>query len=346
MTKSVFIIGAVLGMLVGCATPGEQTTAAGGYPEWFLNPSNVYPQERYMSAVGSGRDRRDAEQQALAALSQAFEVEIRVDETTRERYRELMTDSGTMTESEIDLTQVRDVRSAQTLLNVQFGDAFMAPDNRVHIVAYLERMATGRLYVDLINRNEAQVSDYLAEANGSQDPLRRYAFLSAAEAVAANNEMLRDQLRIISQPMSATLPSGNSRSAIVSRRTDAAESLPVAIRVTGDAENRILPILRRAVAAERFPITDSAAVLTVEGAFEIEPIDLNPDFESVAWAFSATFGRSGGTSLLSYSDQGRASGITVERATALAYEDMAVSVEQGFARDLRRFLNELVLGSN
>lgn len=346
MKKLLSVMTVAVGVLVGCATAPPPGGPAEGFPEWFLNPSTVYPQERYMAAVGSGRDRRDAEQQALAALSQAFEVEIQVDETTRERYRELMTDSGTMTTSEIDLTQVRDVRSAQTLLNVQFGEAFMDPDNRVHIVAYLDRMETGRLYADLINRNESQVQGYVSEASNSGDPLRRYAFLSAAEAVAANNDVLKDQLRIISPPMSATVSGGSSRSEIVSRRTDAAESLPVSIRVTGDTENRILPILSRAVAAERFPISDSGAVLTVDGAFEIEPIELNPDFESVAWAFSATFGRAGGATLLTYSDQGRSSGITVERAVALAYEDMAVSVEQGFARDLRRFLNELVLGSN
>lgn len=347
MKKLLCLATLIAAALIGCATGGEPSQPRQDMPEWFLNPANVYPQERYMAAVGSGRDRRDAEQQALAALSQAFEVEIRVDETSRERYRELMTDSGTFTESEIDLTQIRDVRSAQTLLNVQFGDAFLEPaTNRVHIVAYLERLATGRLYVDLINRNESLVSEYLSESDQSSDPLRQYAFLSAAEAVAANNDTLRDQLRIISPPLSATLPAGNSRSTIVSRRSDAAESLPVSIRVAGDTDNRITPILRRAVAAERFPIVDSGAVLAIEGAFELEEIDLNPDFETVAWAFSATFGRETGARLLSYSDQGRSSGITVERARALAYEDMAVSVEQGFARDLRRFLNELVLGSS
>ncbi|MFW6253195.1 MAG: LPP20 family lipoprotein, partial [bacterium] len=332
MKKRLCVMTVAVAVLIGgCATAPPADGPADDFPEWFLDPSTVYPQQRYMAAVGSGRDRRDAEQQALAALSQAFEVEIEVDETTRERYRELMTDSGTMTTSEIDLTQVRDVRSAQTLLNVQFGEAFMDQNNRVHIVAYLDRMETGRLYVDLINRNEAQIDGYVSEASGSGDPLRRYAFLSAAEAVAANNDVLKDQLRIISPPMSATASAGSSRSEIVSRRTDAAQSLPVAIEVTGDTEDRILPILSRAVAAERFPISDSDAVLSVEGAFEIEGIELNPDFESVAWAFSATFGRADGTTLLTYDDQGRSSGITVERAVALAYEDMAVSVEQGFA---------------
>lgn len=81
--------------LAGCATSSgsAQPAARGGamadanaLPEWYLNPQSVYPNEVFLTAVGTGDTRRDAEQQALAGLSQIFEAQVQVDARTSERY--------------------------------------------------------------------------------------------------------------------------------------------------------------------------------------------------------------------------------------------------------------------
>ena len=107
----------------GGSTGGSAAGASGDFPDWYLDPQSVYPDKTYLTSVGSGDSRRDAEQQALSGLSQTFEAQISVDSRTRERYRELMTSEGNMTETEIRLAETTNVQSNQTLLNVQFGEA-------------------------------------------------------------------------------------------------------------------------------------------------------------------------------------------------------------------------------
>jgi predicted small secreted protein len=198
-------------LLAGCATSsgGSAATARGqamananDLPEWYLNPQSVYPNEVFLTAVGTGDTRRDAEQQALAGLSQIFEAQVQVDARTSERYSEIMSAQGTVSENEVRLAQNTNVRSNQTLLNVQFGEAAVDETARVHVIAYIERIPTGRVYMDLIETNGDQVERFLDEASRSNGMVREYSYVSAAAVVASANRVLQDQLRIIA-PASA-----------------------------------------------------------------------------------------------------------------------------------------------
>ena len=176
------IVGIVVTLLAGCASGGSVSRSAdesgsdgGDYPDWYLNPQSVYPDDTYLTAVGTGDSRRDAEQQALSSLSQIFEAEVSVDSRMSERYRELMNSEGTMSESELQLAQTTNVQSNQTLLNVQFGEAAVDDSGRVHVIAYLERLPTAQVYRDLVMRNGQQVERFMTEADASDGLIREYA---------------------------------------------------------------------------------------------------------------------------------------------------------------------------
>ncbi len=336
-------------VVVACATSSGSAAASGSgssgdLPEWYLDPQSVYPDEIYLVAIGTGDTRRDAEQQALAGLSQIFEARINVDARTSERYRELMSAQGNVTESEIRLAQDIDVRSNQTLLNVQFGEAAVDEAARVHVIAYLERLPTARVYVDLIETNGRQVESFLTQADTSDELVREYAYVSAAAVVSASNAVLQDQLRIISPGFSEIAQLPYDPDAVLRRRADVASQMRVSVDVAGDQNGRIASLVREALSEERLPVGADNPVLVVTGRVGIEPAQTSADFESVRWTLTLGMADRAGRTLVTYDDQSRASGISQEAATAFAYRDMEEAVEREFVAAMRAYFDGLVLG--
>lgn len=337
-------------VLSGCATgtTAEDGDNAGAedIPAWYLDPEEKYPDDQYLSAVGSGETRRAAEEQAYAGLSQAFEIDIQVDSTTQERYREIMTEEGNMTESEVELSQTVDVQSGQELMNVRTAEAAIDDEGRVRTIAYIERQPTGNMYADLIRKNDEQISSLVNEARETGDPVRRYASLNAAVAVARNNEVLLEQLRIISPPIHGALRVSYDFDPLISRRADAAEQIRVAVELDSEADGgaRVETALREAVGERRFVITEQDPVLRVSGEVEMQPVELNPDFETVRWTLDLELRREDGASIVSYGEDGRASATTRESARALAWSDMQGLIHEEFAGRMSGYFDSLVLG--
>lgn len=334
-------------VLGGCASaPGGDTRSvarAGDLPEWYLNPQNVYPSETFLTAIGSGDTRRDAEQQALAGLSQIFEAEISVDSRTTERYSELMTAQGTVSENEVRLAQDTNVRSNQTLLNVQYGEAAVDETGRVHVIAYIERIPTGRVYADLIEKNGDQVESFLQEASSSDDLVREYAYTSAAAVVSSTNELLRDQLRIIAPGFSEIVSLPYDPDSVLQRRADIASQMQTSVEVEGDDTGRIAGVVRSALSEERFPLGASDPVFRVTGVMRIDEGEVNNDFQSVRWTLTLDFTGPEGNILITFDQQSRASGVSQEAAVSFAYSDMEEAVAQGFVGAIRRYFDGLVL---
>jgi predicted small secreted protein len=345
-------VGLLLSLLfAGCATSSGNggTASTGGsagedYPDWFLNPQSVYADDTYLTAIGTGDSRRSAEEQAMSGLSQIFEARVSVDSRQSERYRELMSSQGTMSETEIQLAENSSVQSNQTLLNVQFGEAAVDETGRVHVIAYLERLPTSRVYRDLIVRNGRQVEQFLNEADGSNELIREYAYVSAAAVVAGSNEVLLDQLNIIMSGMGQTVQLPYVYDRVLQQRADLASAMRVSVSIEGDSEGRVTAILRQALSEERLPIVDSDAVLQVRGAVRVDSIPSNADFESVRWTLNLDMTSRDGRSLVNYEQEDRASGISEEAARAFAYRDIETAVSRDFVTSLRSYFDGVVLG--
>lgn len=318
----------------GCAT-------SSGLPAWYLDATTVYPEERYLTGVGNADTLEQAQERALAALSQIFEVDISVDQTTQERYRELMTADGAMSEAELELTQTTSLRTAQTLLNVQFGETAIDELGRVSVIAVIDRPETGRLYADLIARNAEQVRAYAAEAERG-DALRRYAFLSAAGIVATSNEQLVAQLEIIDP--ARVPPLGYEPEQLRTARADAARAIPVAVAIDGDETGVVAATVREAFTRDGFTVTSDGGVLVTQGSLAIRPEELNPDYETVRWTLLVDVTGPGGETIVSVELNERASGISEDAARAFALRDIEEAVGDLVVDRVRRWFDELVLG--
>jgi len=345
------VIGVVITAIAaisGCSSAPASSSAgssggADGMPAWYSDPQSVYPDDRYLSSIGSGDTRRAAEQDAAAGIAQVFESRISVDMRTAERYQELVSGSTTLSQSDVQFTQSVNIRSDQTLVNIQYGESATDNTGRVHVIGYLERIPTGNIYADLVKKNGTQVETFLSESHASGELLRQYAFLSAASVVAANNEVLKDQLRIISPGFAAMAETGYDYDAILQEMADLAGRMTVSVSVANDDGGRVAGALREALSKERFPVA-ADGMLSVAGSVRMEPIQLNPDYKSVRWYLNLEMRGPDGRSLVTYDNEERASGVTEEAATAFAFSDIEEAVEKDFVGAMRAYFDSLVLG--
>lgn len=336
------VLSAGVVMLVGACASGP-SSASSDLPAWYLDPKSVYPDDQYLSAVGTGDSRRDAERQALAGLTQTFEARITVDSRTRERYQEIMSAEGAASETEIQLMQSTRVQSGQTLLNVQFGEAAVDDQGRVHSIAYLERAPTARVYADLIAKNAGQVQNYLRQADAETSVLAQYAYLSAASVVARSNEVLIDQLNIISPGH----PGGQvpyEVTDVVQRHAAVAQQLTTSVDVRGAAGERVAAIVRQAIGGELFPIGADDPVLRVEGTAGFSEAESGEDFKAVEWSLTLDLLGPDGRSIVTYQNEDRSAGVTEEAAVSFAYADMEGLVEDDFLSAIQSYFEQLVIG--
>ena len=336
---------AVLLLAAGCVTPESGARSnTGGLPAWFFDAGAVYPPETYIVGIGSGDTRADAEDKALGALAQVFRVEISVDRRTEERYRDIVGDAGTLSEQERILAQRTDIRAAQTLLNVQFDDVAIDERGVVHVIAVLERVPTGRVYADIVAANAEWIVDLRRIGTNDADPVRRFAFLSAAEVVATNNERLQQQMRIIAPNMLASMTLGYDYAEIQRLRADAVQALDVAIQIDGDQDRRVASAVAQALSSERFPISDGAGFLRTNGAVRIQPPDESGRFAVIRWSLSLALVDPNGNALVAYDLQDRATGVSAQAALEFVYLDIETAVRVQFVNRVRSFFDGLALG--
>ncbi len=340
-TSAVLLL--VVTLIAGC-TSSPASSRGGGMPAWYLDPGSVYPDQTYLAAVGSGGTRRAAEEQAFASLASIFEVDIAVDQEIQERYQEIVSTGGSFSDEEIRFNQTTNLRAAQTLLNVQLGEAAVDSLGRVYIIAYLERMPTGRIYQELIEKNGRQISSLMNRADGNDDLIQQYALTSAAAVIAASNEVLIQQLRIIAPMLSQVTMLPYDYADIQDQLVRLSGSMRTAVTILDDPDQRVAALVRQGLTAERFPVTENDAVLFITGSLSLEPIQLNQDFETVRWVLTLAMASADGRELVRLNRQGRSSGITEEAAISMAYRDVDELIQRSFIGEMRRYLDRLVTG--
>jgi hypothetical protein len=332
---------AAAALLFGCRT-GSPAVTGGGYPPWYRDPYALYPKEKYLAAVGSGDTRADAQREALSGLAQLISVNVSVDLTSRELYRELSSERGLLTDEELELTSTTSLESDQTLLNVRFGEAAVDRTGTVHIIAFLDREASGRIYLDAVRLHAAQIAELLDAAERAENPLRRFAALAAAQAVGSAYASLVTQLRVISPamvPASASLYSYPD----LERRARAAQSeLRICLDITGRYREELAAAVSSLMTAEGFSVTPLSPTcdLVVRGQADVAEAQLNPDFATLRWDLQVNAALPGGETIVRIDTQGRTSGINSAAAASLVRMDIQEILSDEFLPQLRLYLGQ------
>lgn len=321
-------------LLSGCGT------FRGGSPEWVDNPKTVYPESEYLAAVGEGDTRRAAENAAAANLSRIFESHIESDE----RLQDQVLETNDTFERTTDFTTDINILSAQTLHNVKHAEAWTDDRGRVHAVAYLNRRETAAIYRDRIGEQTANVHFLRAQAEQTDDLLKRYANLRAAIRHAGEVRYLLNQLKVIHPPSVPDSTPGYTESHIRRDLAETAKQIRVQINIEGDVneDRKITSVLDELITGYGF-VVGKPAVLNIEGRVAVTDTgQRTADLVFVRYELVMQVKDSTGIMLVSVNEKGREGHVSLSEARVRAFRTLENAIDSKGAGRLDAYFDSLV----
>jgi len=341
--KKYIIVITVLLMLFSCAS--NKAVKRATRPAWLDNPESKYSNTQYITAIGSGSSRSNAEKDAASKLSRIFRTEVSASETMEKRYEELTKNNITTTDDFARNTKNVTLTSNEALINMQFGESYTDDKAKVHILAYLNRFETAGIYEEMISANSYQVIYYQNKTQELDDLLDIYAFYGAAWMIVQKNEDLLRQYRIISPQMSSMFEVKYDKNTIKNNYIKAARDITFSLNIEGDEEGRINSILKRIITGAGFQIDDNEGFISVKGSINMSPTDLQRDDNTVfyRWDMSLNLTQRDGNIILSLNPSGRTGSISLEEARARVFIDIEKKLDRTLIRDLNSWFDNIVI---
>lgn len=337
----------LLGVLVAVGTMGCSGGAVAqdeeSAPDWFLNPSEVYDEDRYLMAVASGPSAQAAQDQAFGNLARVFEADIDASQELREDYQEVTEDGDvTGTQQETRMITRSDIQSDQKLLNSEVLEQAEVEDTHYALVG-MERQETIQIYAEEIESNRKKIEDYRSSAEGTDNPITRLAFLRKALVLAQVNERLTTQRNIVAgggAAGSASSPVTALEKAVRAAQEDCAVVVSAANQ---DVPSSVRTQVAATLEAVGFRVVDQPgnAILEARVTYEQRPTLESRDAEFLRWTLSvALTDQTTAQTLETFTTERRDGGMSKAAVERKAHATARKIVEEEFNQFLTQtFLN-------
>ncbi len=179
-------------LLAGCAGMG------GGKPRWVDGKAKEYPDDKFMTATGSGDDQEKAKNRALSNLAKIFEVQIEEsahDESSA--WTKTGVDGETTQGNDQLAARYLDAYTSKLLEGAKIAASWFDDDVGLHYsLAVIERSAiSNRLSAD-IRKQDQHSQTLIGQAQGA-DPFKAARLLFQARNAQVQREALQRDLRIV-----------------------------------------------------------------------------------------------------------------------------------------------------
>ena len=168
-------------------------------PGWVDRPTDQYPQQDYLSAVGEADDRSAADERALANLAKIFEVAISDVSLDFSLARSSRDQSGSTASNVQAASRYVSTETRQVLEGAQLVESWQDDDGRTYSLAVLQKAPAARRFRDSVRGADRQIADLVAYA-GQQapNPVAALAALEQARKIETRRSYLNRNLAVVS----------------------------------------------------------------------------------------------------------------------------------------------------
>ena len=310
--------------------------------DWYRDQDGTFPSQRYITAIGTGETRTLAEQQALANLAQFFSVEVEADTQSMQRFRNLNSQSGLLSEAEIEISQSLTTRTAQNLIGVRTAPITLLSLNEFHILVYIDRNEAFQVYRSLLQRLWDTVDEFIFFAEATSNKLTRYGYLQSASLHMASADPLLAQLQLVNPQQARNLTPRFNRSGLDQQLQALQQQLIFDVTGLNDESIFILSHLRQGFSLRGFRTGEINPVLRFDISFEIQDIPLRSQLSSIHWELAITGKEEDGTQVMTFQRSGNMSGTSRENAILLAQRQIIGELPHFFS-EFDSFIDRLSL---
>ena len=309
-------------------------------PSWIDNPNGKYSDASYLVAIGEGDNRKAAENNATSNLALIFKSDIKVDNSQIDRYNELMGDQEAF-QHESNVTKKVNVSSKQTLFNVKFGESYTSNTGRVFVLAYIDKMETADIYNEKIKVNTEKINFFITTASNTSDKIINYSALNAASLFSLDNEMLIEQLKIISPEFGNTENLGYDHNDITKKSIDAAKEISFSVNIQNDSDGKTTAFIKEFLNSKGF-IINSNPILKIDGSVTYEKLDLGRPEKFVSWNLYLNMLDLEENTLFSTTAKGREGSVSYDAALSRCVNEIGKKIKSDFGKKLVTYFDNLV----
>ncbi|MDR1429447.1 MAG: hypothetical protein LBI85_04085 [Spirochaetaceae bacterium] len=125
-------------------------------PDWYLDKEGRYPSSRYISALGEGTGRAEAEASAIAAISLFFNTTTEIRNQAIREFNEAVANDTTEFTKKTYITENAVIRSETDFLGIRFTSPWENTRSRTWaVLAYIDRLEAASIYESKINTASA-----------------------------------------------------------------------------------------------------------------------------------------------------------------------------------------------
>ena len=140
--KNFFYRTAIICLLLVCSQSFAELP-----PEWIDNPSSVYDQDSYITAVGTGKDRKTAEASAINSLASIFGQSVSAETKSSKNLAESHGAQGQNFQGRTSINQDISLHTdIKSLMNAEIKLTWSAPDGTYYALALIDKYDAANYY--------------------------------------------------------------------------------------------------------------------------------------------------------------------------------------------------------
>lgn len=184
--KNIFYLTAILSLLLVCSTSFAEIP-----PEWVDNPSAIYDKDSYITAVGTGKDRKAAEASAINALASIFGQSVSAETKSS---KDLAESHGTQGQNYQGRTSISQDISLHTdiksLINAEIKQTWNAPDGTCYALALIDKYDAANYYSREIAKLHDDITELISITEGDSPLSACMNYKSAFDLAEKQNEYM------------------------------------------------------------------------------------------------------------------------------------------------------------
>ena len=317
---------------------------SGKAPDWILNPSSVYPDSEYVSAVGQGTSRQLAERDATAAITREIKQRVQAEITAQEslvndglgwsQNNSLLSTVDTTSDIEISGITIQEVYSVKR----SGGEDWYA-------LALIDRQQTGSYYKTKAQGNIDVINAKIIEAYKNPNTFTSAEILHQAVVLAEETDMYLDILNVVNPKMrSIIVPDYKNAQAVAELERQMRAAVTVFIEVDGDVNGRIQAAFKSVL--KKYSVTTSldkaTAAYVLEVSVSFTPFEMTADVSNKYARYTldaAMVEQSTGNTVFTYAENGREAHLTESEAVQRAIRTTEQTINQKFSAQFGSFIN-------
>ncbi|HHM04329.1 MAG TPA: hypothetical protein ENJ19_01120 [Gammaproteobacteria bacterium] len=257
-------------------------------PDWVSEESFAYPHERYLSAVGSGGTREEAEDAAYSAIARIFQAQVDAAIDVRERARKTEQGGKVRLSTDTEIDRSTTVVTNKTLSNVHIAEVWVDRRHRVtYALAVLDRAQAAAALRNKITAIDGDIDALLQQVSASADKIEAVRNYRRVQRLALEREIYNTDLGTVNGTGQGVSPSVSVTQISNDIERLLRKDMRFGVEIKGPHGREIRAALREALTQAGFAVSAGGRMadkdVLLRGKVEFKNADL-PRWKFVHWA--------------------------------------------------------------